>query len=439
AAQSQAAQGQPNPTPAAARPLEVVPLPFLRADSSAPATSPNSQNATQTAQANPTPTSAAAQAPARPSLPPNPFAPLISENQTPPTTATASAVPATQGPGSPPIPSAASPTRIPTQQSRVVVSQPQAGLPRIPGLTSNRPTPTVTGQTPRVTVTTTRPSQGQNSGVRTNAGTALPRTNNLNTGTAQSSAAGNANTSSTPPATALVRPGGTVRLTPGGSANAAPSSITPGTGALPIRIAPLERELASSRPAAVIETPTTPPVVETPAAQPTQQPLSAPVEAVETPSVGALDIEGAGPQSSFSPDFTQVQPGGRTTPRPEIRGTTAQPPRPQTQQQPQQQTQPQQQQQQQTPQQTQTTEQTTTVAVAPPNPIEDYVKAQNLRLANVVLGSTNVAIFQSRDGFLVLPVGSTLPNSEILIRSLNAREALLVQGSTELNLPVQNP
>jgi hypothetical protein len=68
-----------------------------------------------------------------------------------------------------------------------------------------------------------------------------------------------------------------------------------------------------------------------------------------------------------------------------------------------------------------------------------YVREQNLRLSGVVLGPTSVAIFQSKDGFMVLPVGRTLPGSEVLLRSLSATEALLVQGSESLNLTMDNP
>ncbi|GIW37350.1 MAG: hypothetical protein KatS3mg073_1495 [Meiothermus sp.] len=68
-----------------------------------------------------------------------------------------------------------------------------------------------------------------------------------------------------------------------------------------------------------------------------------------------------------------------------------------------------------------------------------FVREQNLKLSGVVLGPTSVAIFQSKDGFTVLPVGRTLPGSDVLLRSLSAKEALLVQGSETLNLTMDNP
>lgn len=68
-----------------------------------------------------------------------------------------------------------------------------------------------------------------------------------------------------------------------------------------------------------------------------------------------------------------------------------------------------------------------------------FVREQNLKLSGVVLGPTSVAIFQSKDGFTVLPVGRTLPGSDVLLKSLSAKEALLVQGSESLNLTMDNP
>ncbi|MER3484357.1 MAG: hypothetical protein C4332_15660, partial [Meiothermus sp.] len=67
-----------------------------------------------------------------------------------------------------------------------------------------------------------------------------------------------------------------------------------------------------------------------------------------------------------------------------------------------------------------------------------YVREQGLKLSGVVLGATSVGIFQSKDGFVVLPVGRTLPGSEILLKSLNTNEALLVRGSETLNLQIED-
>jgi hypothetical protein len=68
-----------------------------------------------------------------------------------------------------------------------------------------------------------------------------------------------------------------------------------------------------------------------------------------------------------------------------------------------------------------------------------FVQEQNLRLVGVVLGPTSVAIFQGKNGFFVLPVGRNFPESEVLLKTLTAREALLVLGSESLTLELVNP
>lgn len=73
-----------------------------------------------------------------------------------------------------------------------------------------------------------------------------------------------------------------------------------------------------------------------------------------------------------------------------------------------------------------------------PNPVAAYVTAQGLRLAGVVLGPTSVGIFQSRQGYIVLPVGQTFPQSQVLLQSLTSESALLVEGSQSLALKLNS-
>lgn len=68
-----------------------------------------------------------------------------------------------------------------------------------------------------------------------------------------------------------------------------------------------------------------------------------------------------------------------------------------------------------------------------------FVQEQNLRLVGVVLGPTSVGIFQGKNGFFVLPVGRNFPESEVLLKTLTAREALLVLGSESLTLELVSP
>ncbi|RIH83396.1 hypothetical protein Mrose_03067 [Calidithermus roseus] len=67
------------------------------------------------------------------------------------------------------------------------------------------------------------------------------------------------------------------------------------------------------------------------------------------------------------------------------------------------------------------------------------MQEQNLRLVGVVLGPTSVGIFQGKNGFFVLPVGRNFPESEVLLKTLTAREALLVLGSESLTLELVSP
>ena len=289
-----------------ARPLEVLPLPFLVTEAPKPGTQANQGTKT---------TTVAASRP-RVTVPPNPFVPLVVETaaatptSTPPITAPTASLPtATARPTSNPIP---------TQTARVQVRQPTAALPSSTLTNTIRPNPTntagITGTSPKV----------------------QPRL------AASSSKAG------------------------------LPGALSLGTGALPIRLTPLDKEVSPTQANTAVQ----------PAVQTTEGTASTPLDFAKA-ELDAKVGQTLEPKSSAP------------TPKP-----------------------------------------TDTVQVSN---LAKYIRDQSLKLAGVVLGPTSVGIFQSKDGFVVLPVGRTLPGSDVLLKSLSAKEALLVQGSESLNLEIQTP
>jgi len=300
----------PTPTPApvepsapltTARPLEVLPVPFLVTEATR-AEPPKEQDKA---------TAGAVAAQPRVTVPPNPFVPLIIE-----TTAPAVAQPTQPAPVSTP-PVASQP--IPRQTAQVQVRQPTTPLPR-PSLPGTRPTPGVT-----------------------------------------------------PPSTPTAQP----RLAQGTTRASLPSAISLGSGALPIRLAPLERELSDTTDGAAK--------------------AAAALDVADTPRTAT-----AGSGSTL--EFARAEINARLTQVLEPKSNLAR-----------------------------------GQEITQETPLARFVREQNLKLSGVVLGPTSVAIFQSKDGFIVLPVGRTLPGSDVLLKSLSAKEALLVQGSQSLNLTMDTP
>ena len=283
-----------------ARPLEVLPVPFLVTEATRTEQPKEQEEA---------PTGAVV---ARPqvAIPPNPFVPLIIE-----TTASLVAQPSQPTASIPerPAPIPVAPQPIPQQTARVQIRQPVVPLPR-PSLPGTRPTlgmeaaPTPTAQ-PRLAQGTARTAQL-----------------------------------------------GTIGLD---------------SGALPIRLPLIERELgdttAAPKAAAALDIPTEPRI-------------SSSLEFARA-EINARLAQVLEPKSSLSRAQETVQE----------------------------------------------------------SPLARFVREQNLRLSGVVLGPTSVAIFQSKNGFTVLAVGQTLPGSDVLLKSLSAKEALLVQGSQSLNLTIDSP
>jgi len=283
-----------------ARPLEVLPVPFLVTE------------AIRTEQPEEQKEAPARAVAARPqvAVPPNPFVPLIIE--------TAASLVAQPSPPTAPISDrpAAAPVAslpIPQQAARVQIRQPVMPLPR-PSLPGTRPILGEVAPTP----------------------TAQPR---LAQGTAR-----------------------TAQL----------SAIRLDSGALPIRLLPIERELGHT--------------------------ADAPLQAK-----AALDVP-AESRTSSGLEFAQAEINARLAQVLEPKSSLSR-----------------------------------AQEIVPESPLARFVREQNLRLSGVVLGPTSVAIFQSKNGFTVLAVGQTLPGSDVLLKSLSAREALLVQGSQSLNLTIDSP
>ncbi|MER3554903.1 MAG: hypothetical protein C4331_11285 [Meiothermus sp.] len=278
-----------------ARPLEVLPLPFLVTE--APKDNPKPEQGSS-------PATAITSKP-KVTVPPNPFVPLIVEtpNQPAPAVVAQATPPATSRPSLTARP-------IPTQSQPISVQQPRVPLPQT-NLPATRPTPP------------TQPSLA-----------------------------------STP---------GQARISPSVGETNLPGSLSLGSGALPIRLSPLSRELTAPNP---------------------QDQTAAAID----PNVG----------TTANLDYAKAELDARVN---------------------------------QVLQPTTTTKSQGSLASSG---LGQYVREQGLKLSGVVLGATSVGIFQSKDGFVVLPVGRTLPGSEILLKSLNTNEALLVRGSETLNLQIED-
>ena len=68
------------------------------------------------------------------------------------------------------------------------------------------------------------------------------------------------------------------------------------------------------------------------------------------------------------------------------------------------------------------------------NPIEAWIKSQGIKLAGVTLGPVSVAMFNTKDGYVAVPVGERFPGTDILVKSVTAEGVVLVQGSYSLTL-----
>jgi hypothetical protein len=78
----------------------------------------------------------------------------------------------------------------------------------------------------------------------------------------------------------------------------------------------------------------------------------------------------------------------------------------------------------------------TTTPVEPPqvvpieriDPLTAFVSARGIKFVGVVLGPVNTAIFESKEGTIVVPLGATLPQSDVIVKTITADQVVLMQG-----------
>ncbi len=68
------------------------------------------------------------------------------------------------------------------------------------------------------------------------------------------------------------------------------------------------------------------------------------------------------------------------------------------------------------------------------NPLKAWAEQVGLRLSGVALGPVSVAIFQTKDGYVTLPVGERFPGTNVRLKAVTAERVLLVEGDHDLTL-----
>jgi hypothetical protein len=72
----------------------------------------------------------------------------------------------------------------------------------------------------------------------------------------------------------------------------------------------------------------------------------------------------------------------------------------------------------------------------PKSPLAALVEEKGLRLSGTLLGPVSVAILESKEGYLVLPVGSPIPGSEAVIRRIEGDRVVLLLKEETLEIPL---
>jgi hypothetical protein len=79
-------------------------------------------------------------------------------------------------------------------------------------------------------------------------------------------------------------------------------------------------------------------------------------------------------------------------------------------------------------------EQPPVVPVERIDPLNAFVTARGMSFVGVVLGPVNTAIFETKDGTVVVPLGANLPQSDVIVKTITADQVVLMQGQDTIIL-----
>jgi hypothetical protein len=79
-------------------------------------------------------------------------------------------------------------------------------------------------------------------------------------------------------------------------------------------------------------------------------------------------------------------------------------------------------------------EQPPVVPVERIDPLNAFVTARGMSFVGVVLGPVNTAIFETKDGTIVVPLGANLPQSDVIVKTITADQVVLMQGQDTIIL-----
>ncbi|WP_105317714.1 competence protein [Thermus tenuipuniceus] len=77
-------------------------------------------------------------------------------------------------------------------------------------------------------------------------------------------------------------------------------------------------------------------------------------------------------------------------------------------------------------------------APSPKTPLQALVGEKGIKLAGTLLGPVSVAILETKEGYLVLPVGSLLPGSEAVLRRIESDRVVLALKDESLEITLEN-
>jgi hypothetical protein len=68
------------------------------------------------------------------------------------------------------------------------------------------------------------------------------------------------------------------------------------------------------------------------------------------------------------------------------------------------------------------------------DPLTTFVNARGISFVGVVLGPVNTAIFETKEGTLVVPLGANMPQSDVIVKTITADQVVLMQGQDTIIL-----
>jgi hypothetical protein len=77
---------------------------------------------------------------------------------------------------------------------------------------------------------------------------------------------------------------------------------------------------------------------------------------------------------------------------------------------------------------------TVTTPTPTSTPLSSFILSNKVAFVGVIIGPVNTAILETKDGTVIVPLGGTIPQSDVIVKSVTATQVVLMLGQETVTI-----